>query len=66
MELEHNAYSAIKNLNFDLNAAGEKHLVQHNEMDEFYLQAYENAKLYKEKTKRWHDKKIVECHFEPG
>ncbi|PIN17864.1 DNA-directed DNA polymerase [Handroanthus impetiginosus] len=27
---------------------------------------YENAKIYKEKTKRWHDKKIVERHFEPG
>ena len=30
------------------------------------MQAYENAKLYKEKTKRWHDRKIKERHFEPG
>ena len=35
-------------------------------MDEFRLQAYENAKLYKEKTKKWHDKKIAERHIEPG
>ncbi|PIN18677.1 DNA-directed DNA polymerase [Handroanthus impetiginosus] len=47
-------------------AAGEKRLLQLNELDEFRLQAYENAKIYKEKTERWHDKKIVECHFEPG
>ncbi|PIN21729.1 DNA-directed DNA polymerase [Handroanthus impetiginosus] len=31
-----------------------------------YLTSYENAKIYKEKTKRWHDKKIVERRLEPG
>ena len=40
--------------------------MQLNEMDEFRLQAYENAKIYKEKTKRWHDKKIFERKFKPG
>ncbi|PIN00904.1 DNA-directed DNA polymerase [Handroanthus impetiginosus] len=66
VELEHNAYWAICKLNFDMQAAGEKRLLQLNELDEFRLHAYENAKIYKEKTKRWHDKKIVERHFEPG
>ncbi|PIN08325.1 DNA-directed DNA polymerase [Handroanthus impetiginosus] len=66
VELEHNAYWAIRKLNFDMQAAGEKRLLQLNELDEFRLQAYENAKIYKEKTKRWHDKKIVERRFEPG
>ncbi|PIN26668.1 DNA-directed DNA polymerase [Handroanthus impetiginosus] len=66
VELEHNAYWAIRKLNFDMHAEGEKRLLQLNELDEFRLQAYENAKIYKEKTKRWHDKKIVERHFEPG
>ncbi|PIN07717.1 DNA-directed DNA polymerase [Handroanthus impetiginosus] len=66
VELEHNAHWAIRKLNFDMQAAGEKRLLQLNELDEFRLQAYENAKIYKEKTKRWHDKKIVERHFEPG
>ncbi|PIN20750.1 hypothetical protein CDL12_06557 [Handroanthus impetiginosus] len=28
--------------------------------------SYENAKIYKEKTKGWHDKKIVERRFESG
>ena len=43
--------------------AGEKRFLQLNEMDEFRLQSYENAKLYKEQTKRWHDKKIVKREF---
>jgi len=30
-----------------------------DELDEFRLQAYENASIYKERTKNWHDKKIV-------
>ncbi|XP_075494762.1 uncharacterized protein LOC142532331 [Primulina tabacum] len=37
-----------------------------NEMKEFRNDAYENAKIYKEKTKRWHDKQILLRDFEPG
>lgn len=66
MELEHNAYWATKKHSFDLQAASERHLLQLNELDEFRLQAYENAKLYKEKTERWHDKNKVEGNFELG
>nr|XP_016477723.1 PREDICTED: uncharacterized protein LOC107799153 [Nicotiana tabacum] len=40
--------------------------MQLNELDEFRLHVYENAKLYKEKTKRWHDKNIHHHEFEPG
>ncbi|XP_022883770.1 uncharacterized protein LOC111400598 [Olea europaea var. sylvestris] len=50
--MEHRAYWAIKQLNMDLNAAGEKRLLQLNELDEFRMEAYENAKLYKERTKK--------------
>ncbi|KAL2505875.1 Uncharacterized protein Adt_21496 [Abeliophyllum distichum] len=35
-------------------------------MDEFRFEAYENAKLYKEKTKKWHDKNIQKRQFEAG
>lgn len=66
VELEHNAYWAIQKLNFDLHAAGEKRLLQLNEMEEFRLQSYENAKLYKGKIKRWHDKKIMDQKLEHG
>nr|XP_009602088.1 uncharacterized protein LOC104097249 [Nicotiana tomentosiformis] len=65
-ELEHKAYWAIKKLNFDAELAGQKRLMQLNEFDQFRLHAYENAKLYKEKTKYWHDKKIHNREFEPG
>ncbi|XP_060200358.1 uncharacterized protein LOC132628608 [Lycium barbarum] len=66
VELEHKAYWEIKKLNLDMRLAGEKRLLQLHELDEFRLGAYENAKLYKEKTKRWHDKHIQHREFAPG
>jgi hypothetical protein len=59
VELEHKAHWAIKQLNYDSRSAGEKRLLQLNELDEIRLQAYENARIYKEKTKKWHDQRIV-------
>ena len=56
----------MKQLNMDLEAAGEKRLLQLNELDEFRREAYENAKIYKEKTKVWHDKGLNRKEFEPG
>ncbi|KAL5543818.1 hypothetical protein UlMin_007602 [Ulmus minor] len=44
--------------------AGEKRLLQLNELDEFRNKSYENAKLYKEKTKQWYDRKIHPRNFE--
>ena len=31
--------------------------------DEWISEAYENAKLFKEKVKRWHDKRILKREF---
>lgn len=50
----------------DLQAAGEKRFLQINEMDKFHNEAYENAKIYKERTKAWHDKHISKKEFLPG
>ncbi|XP_049342913.1 uncharacterized protein LOC125807236 [Solanum verrucosum] len=65
-ELEHKAYWVIKNINLDAELAGRQRITQLHELEEFRLHAYQNAKVYKEKTKRWHDKHIVSRTFEPG
>ncbi|XP_073033706.1 uncharacterized protein [Primulina eburnea] len=66
VELEHRALWATKFLNFDVQATGNQRLLQLNELEEFRLDAYENAKIYKEKTKKWHDARIVHREFESG
>lgn len=66
VELEHRAYWAVAKINLDLKLAGKQRMLQLNELDEFRLQAYENAKLFKERTKRWHDSKILPREFETG
>ena len=43
----------------DLQVIKEKRLLQLNELDEFRLEAYKNAKIYKERSKAWHDKHIM-------
>ena len=50
VELEHKAYWAIKKLNLNMETAGEKRLLQLNEMDEFRKEAYDNARIYQERT----------------
>ncbi|KAL1309018.1 hypothetical protein AAHE18_17G148100 [Arachis hypogaea] len=49
VELEHKAYWATRFLNFDAKLAGEKRLLQLNELEEFRFTAFKNTKLYKEK-----------------
>ncbi|CAJ2642327.1 unnamed protein product [Trifolium pratense] len=43
-----------------------KRLLKLNELEEMRLQAYENAVIYKERTKRYHDKNLVKKEFYPG
>ena len=37
-----------------------------SELDEIRIHAYDNSKLYKERTKAYHDKKILTRTFEPN
>jgi hypothetical protein len=66
VELEHKAYWAIKKFNFDMKQAGDKRKLQLNELEELRLDAYENAKLYKERTKAYHDRQLVRKEFHVG
>ncbi|KAI5328130.1 hypothetical protein L3X38_027526 [Prunus dulcis] len=66
MELEHNAFWAIKKLNFDLDKAGHVRKFQLNELEEIRHESYESAKLYKERTKSYHDRNIQRKEFTKG
>ncbi|XP_073153216.1 uncharacterized protein [Henckelia pumila] len=63
IELEHKALCATKFLNFDVEATGEERLLQLNELEELRLDAHKNSRIYKEKTNKWHDQRIVSCDF---
>ena len=51
---------AIKKLNFDLKTTREERLLQLSELEELRNEAYDNARIYKDKTKKWHDQKDPE------
>jgi hypothetical protein len=66
VELEHKALCAIKKWNMDLKAAGIKRKIYIAELEAWREKAYNSAKLYKERTKRWHDKRVKTKQFKPG
>jgi hypothetical protein len=47
----------------DLEAARVRRKMQLSELDEWHERAYHNAKIYKERTKRWLDKRIKKKSF---
>nr|KYP32003.1 Retrovirus-related Pol polyprotein from transposon 17.6 [Cajanus cajan] len=63
VEIEHRAYWAVKTCNFSIDQAGQERRLQLNELDEIRLEAYENSKFYKEKTKKFHDSLIARKDF---
>ena len=66
MELEYKAMCAIKKLNFDFQIVKEKRFLQLNELEELRNEAYDNARIYKDKTKKWHDQRILMREFKIG
>jgi hypothetical protein len=57
---------AVRELNMDFKLAGKKRLVDLSSLDEWRNEVYENARLFKEKVKQWHDKRIFKREFHVG
>nr|GEZ19255.1 reverse transcriptase domain-containing protein [Tanacetum cinerariifolium] len=66
IELEHKAYWALKQTNFNMSVTGDHRKIQLNELNELRDHAYENSLIYKEKTKIIHDSKIKNRVFNVG
>ena len=66
LELKYKAMWAIKKLNCDFQGAKKKILLQMNELEKLRNEAYGNARIYKDKTKNWHDQRILRREFKVG
>ncbi|XP_073153792.1 uncharacterized protein [Henckelia pumila] len=66
VELEHRAYWAINTFNMKMDESGEHRKIQLQELEEIRNDAYASSKIYKEKTKTFHDKMISRREFKVG
>ena len=66
IEIEHRAFWAVKQCNLDAKEAGAERKLQLQELEEIRLEAYDNARLYKERTKYLHDKLLHRKQFYIG
>ena len=66
LELEYKAMWAIKKLNFDFKTAKEERLLQLSELEELRNEAYDSATIYKDKTKKRHDQRILRKELRVG
>ncbi|PKA47723.1 hypothetical protein AXF42_Ash014500 [Apostasia shenzhenica] len=66
VEIEHKAMWAIKELNSNFEEIEIERKLQLNELEELRLEAYMNSKIYKERTKIFHDKHILRKEFKEG
>jgi hypothetical protein len=66
IKLEHMAYWAIKSFNMKIHESGEHRKLQLQELEEIRNDTYGSARIYKEKTKAFHDKMIARKEFKIG
>ncbi|XP_050916838.1 uncharacterized protein LOC127132019 [Lathyrus oleraceus] len=66
VEIEHRAYWAVKSCNLEMQQAGIERKLQLQQLEELRLKAYESSRIYKEKTKHFHDKVISRKEFSVG
>jgi len=66
VELEHRAHWAIRTWNMDNKMAGRNRKIQLSQLEEWREKTYHSVKIYKDRTKRWHDKRIRPKEFKIG
>jgi hypothetical protein len=66
VEIEHRSYWAVKSCNMEMQKAGMERKLQLQQLEELRLEAYESSRIYKEKTKHFHDKMISRKEFSVG
>nr|XP_009782578.1 PREDICTED: uncharacterized protein LOC104231304 [Nicotiana sylvestris] len=59
-------YGVLNKLNLNMETAGTNRVNKLHELEKFRFQAFESAKLYKDRMKLMHDKHILNWNFEPG
>ncbi|XP_010463155.1 PREDICTED: uncharacterized protein LOC104743809 [Camelina sativa] len=66
VEVEYKDLWAIKLLNLNLETTQAKRSLDLHELEEIRLEAYDSSKIYKERTKAFHDKKILVKDLKAG
>ncbi|KAJ8770550.1 hypothetical protein K2173_018041 [Erythroxylum novogranatense] len=66
VELEHRAYWAVKKCHLGMDEAGVHRKLQLQELEEIRNDAYENSRIYKLKTKAFHDEMLCRKSFKIG
>ena len=66
VELEHRAFWAVKQCNMNYKDAGIERKLDLQELEEIRNDAYESARIYKDKTKAYHDSQLAKKSFVVG
>ena len=66
VEIEYEAWWAVKKMNLDMGRAGLKRVLDINELEELRNDVYFNSKIAKDRLKKWHDQLIARKIFKQG